>query len=694
MDYTKYDYNALVDTITTRLANAEGWGEGYQSTTGQLLIQLFADTTDSLTYMLEMRAQESFLSTARLQSSIFAHASEIGYRPRRAVSMTGELTITLEDQSGNPKNAVADVVIPKNTKVSLIDPPIDFVTTDDVTVVAGSSTATLPVKEGVFESKTFDATVEPFLSDRDAVISDYRFIDEYSLSVYDDFDVYFDVDSNDGVNETFGALAYANPTTTAYDVKYAREGMRIVFGDGIFGKTPEGTLTVEYVRSQQETKSILNTGLEFELDDEILYDISGTIPLEEYRYTIVNSTPITGFLNPETTASIAKNAPIFASTNKRAVIPSDYEYWTKRSGIGGIVDANAYGEQELGSLIFNMNNVFVTYATTDLTDLTLTQETQYRDYMDRLKTATTHIVIQPARELNVILDVYLKKNTRIPAADEEIYKYIKNKLEEYFAIEDGSIGKDLQHSELVEFLQNLEFSVGNINYPVTDFVRVDIVAEYPLPSPLPTLVYDIRMKLDSSYAIQINDIWTVLIDGNPTSVTVQSGDTHEILAERMRAAISNDTSFATELYEQDGHQYVRILSPNNTVFDIDVSTGDLAPFVSTNKITDIPKSTVNNTGSVDLVVPGSVTIVDSSENVIFQDDGNGLLVPSSGQPIPIDYKNVTLSDLYYPDTNETYFIRFSQDEYSNVYISQRGVLALSPIAAFGDPELKSSITLI
>lgn len=694
MDYTQYDYNALVAEVTEKLGNAEGWGEGFQSSTGQLLIQLFADTTDSFMYLLEKRTQESFLSTARLQTSIFAHASEIGYRPRRAVSMTGELTINLVDNAGDPKLAIDDVIIPKNTSVSMVSPSIDFVTTADVVISAGQSSAVIPIKEGVFTSISVDTTVEPFLSDRDVVIEGYRYADEYSIVAYDDLYTFFDVDSNDGNNETFGALAYASSTTNAYDIKYAREGMRLVFGDGVFGRVPQGTLTIEYIESQQEPKSILQTGLDFEFEEPILYDVSGSIPLEEYKYTLTNTSQITGFLEPESTLDIAKNAPIFASTNKRSVINADYAYQTKRSGIGGIVDANAYGEEEINSLIFNMNNVFITYATSDLTTLNNTQEVEFRSYMDRFKVNTTHLVVQAARVLPVTLDVVLKKNTRIPASNEELYKFVKGKFESYFAVGEGSIGKDLQHSELVEYIQNLTFDVGSLKYPVTDFVKITITPEYQLPSPLPTQVYDNRIKLDSSYVIQTNDVWIVTIDGDDITTTVLAGDTHGILAERMRAAISSATSFSTELYEVGGEQYIRVLSPNGVVFDVDVSGGDLAPYVSTNKITEIPKATVNNVGAEDLVVAGSVTIVDSSGAVIFQDDGMGLLVPTTGAPIPIDYKTVTLSDLYYPVSGEDYFIRFEQDEYDNAYISQRGVLSLSPFAEYGDADLKSVLTII
>ena len=109
LDYTNYDYQALVDRMTEILKDADGWGDAYQSSTGQTLIQLMADVTDHLHYMLERRTLESFLETAKLRSSIVARASDLGYRPERIKSHTGTLEVTLVDDNGDPTPAVGEV---------------------------------------------------------------------------------------------------------------------------------------------------------------------------------------------------------------------------------------------------------------------------------------------------------------------------------------------------------------------------------------------------------------------------------------------------------------------------------------------------------------------------------------------------------------------------------------------------------
>ena len=221
-DYTNYDYQALVDRMTEILKDKEGWGDAYQSSTGQTLIQLMADVTDHLHYMLERRTLESFLESAKLRTSVVARASELGYRPDRIKSHTGTLEVTILDNSGSVSTVAGEVNLAAMKKI-MYDGRTFYVTAPS-SIRQGESKATLRVKEGSLKIKTFDLA-----AGEEPVFPEYDNIEEDVFFVYNNGEEFFDVRKTDDVNKR--ALAFLRSDEAFYDIKYGVEGMRIVFGE-------------------------------------------------------------------------------------------------------------------------------------------------------------------------------------------------------------------------------------------------------------------------------------------------------------------------------------------------------------------------------------------------------------------------------------------------------------------------------
>jgi len=686
MDYTQYDYQSLVSEITSRLAEKEGWGEGYQSTTGQMLIQLFADSTDALMYMLERRVQEAFIPTALLESSIYAHASELGYRPRRTVCNTGTVRLSISEP------AEADINIPKYTKLTY-NGEYDFVTTESKFIPAGGTFVDIPIKEGKLVTLKIQPDDENLNEFGDIVIEDYLNIDQYSLEVDDNGEKYFDVEEAENDLYNYGSLSYAGSEDTVYDIKYGVDGMRIVFGDDVFGRYPKGTITVSYIETGGMIDPILSDGIEFSFEKDYLYDENTAIPRKQYEYTLVNITPIRGFSVHESVEEIARNAPEYARANNRAVTKSDYEFWGVRSGIGGIVDVSAFGEEESGSLIFNMNNVIMTYITSDETPINTEQEISFRTYMNRYVPLTTHIVVDEAKKIEAVLNVKFKKNTQVPITLEQAYIEIKSMFEEYFKIERGSIGGALQHSELVKHVQEKIVEINGVKYELTDFVKIEIQPQYELDLPLPS--YNLYVYLDTNYIPSSGDVFSLVIDDTPVSITVSSGDTQEDVVGKMSNEIKNNPAF--ELLTAigvsgSGVQFLRIQSKYpDQVFYIDTNAGTIANSVTTNKKLKLPASKIYNTTLEDMIVPSSVSIIDEDGVVKFQDDGNGVMVSmTGGASFTIDYRTAELINPYVEDTTKTHYVRFQQDEFQNIQAAKDSVIVLSKFADYIDEDDKFS----
>ena len=696
MDYTQHDYESLVNEISQRFSEVEGWTNAYQTTTGQRLIELFADTTDSLMYMLERRSQEAFISTAVLRRSVVAHASELGYRPRRHVSMTGTVEITLKDNDGNTVNAESDVVIERFTPITSVVSQIGFVTTERAVIKSGSSSTTINIKEGTHQQVSFQASDEIFTEHYDYVFEYYENIDEYSIEIDDSGVSYGDVENGDVV---FGTLKYATNTDAVYDVKYGNDGMRIVFGNGTFGRAPVNTITIDYVESNGVITPFNTTGNRFVLEDNVVLDINETIPRKEYRYEILNTSAIRGGNLPETVAEIVDNAPESARVNNRCVSTTDFEYWGRRSGIGGLVDVNAYAESETGASILTMNNINIAYVTNDAQELTVEQTQQLLNYFSRYKVSWVYTALRKVNDINAVVNMYVRKESKLPLSSADFYSYIRSEVESYFTIERGSIGKSLQHSELTEYIQNLSTTVNGVTYDAVDFARIDIHPLYELKTPQE--FFDMKIYLSQSYTPVTGDVWTITIDGTDVSVTVEDGDTVNDLVERMRSTVMQTVYIIALVEDEVGSNVLRLRSRNiNNSFTIDISGGDLSASTSTKNVIVVPANSLNLAGLTDVIVPGSVQIVRSDMGVYLQDDGNGVLNEDVNgtltQRATIDYKYFTIEGLILPiEPEETFYVKYHQNKFQNIDVDDESVVVLSPFAdGVNDDPLYSTIEVV
>jgi hypothetical protein len=92
LDYANYDFDTLTQQLIDRLkANPDSpWKDTYRSSTGQMLIELYAYIANLVLYYIERRAEESYIETAQLKSSVVNLVRLVGYIPNRAVSATGQ----------------------------------------------------------------------------------------------------------------------------------------------------------------------------------------------------------------------------------------------------------------------------------------------------------------------------------------------------------------------------------------------------------------------------------------------------------------------------------------------------------------------------------------------------------------------------------------------------------------------------
>lgn len=119
MNYLNITYNQLLQDFKARLASDPRFKNIGSSTIYGMFTEMIAAVTDMTNFYMQRTAEEGFISTARLDSSVIKHCKNLGYMPRRAVPAKCELIIRLKGPL--PANLTAGTVVyfgQENTKLS------------------------------------------------------------------------------------------------------------------------------------------------------------------------------------------------------------------------------------------------------------------------------------------------------------------------------------------------------------------------------------------------------------------------------------------------------------------------------------------------------------------------------------------------------------------------------------------------
>jgi hypothetical protein len=512
-DFTKYEFQERLNRMTELLKTSPGWGDAYESSTGQTLIQLMTHVTDELHYMLQRRTLENYIETASLRTSIIARACELGYRFKRAKANSGYVKFAIDVP------ATQEIIIPIYTRLTLDN--VDYITIETGTIAIGETEVQVLTKQATLMEQSFTVDSTGIIT-----LPTFEYIDNDILTVNTPTETFYDVRTQNNVNKR--ALSFLTPTDAFYDIKYSVGGMCIVFGDNIQGKFPDNPVTIQYAMVDENIDPLNTIGKVFTLVDENPFFVG-------YTVTVTNTTKIANGSAPESDMSIKRNAVDYHRSNGRAVTNDDYAYWVRNFDGVDIVDAKAIGEDELQTVVYNLNNVYLTYLTSSGEPLSTVEQQAIRDFMDTVKTSQAHLVFRPASVLDVQLDVDVRKGKTTPITDKEMYDILYQFFVDYFALGDGSIGKEHQSSDILNAMYSLTVNRNNLTYPVIDFAKLSIKGAVGLEVPIRT--NRAKVKLDNSYVPTDGDFYTLRFDDTPIQVAISSTDSIFDIVSNMRTQI-------------------------------------------------------------------------------------------------------------------------------------------------------------
>lgn len=324
IDYSSRDWVSLrADLIAAKAQRLPEWTSESPNDFGIVLIELFAYVGDMLSFYADRVANEAFLDTAVLRSSVYSIARMLDYRPTGLGAATTVLTFTTPPSAGS-------VTIPAGTVVQTVanpgETPIKFTTDSDVVIVGG----------GGLHVGTTSATQGVIISNEAVGTSDGTLYQRFALfqSPVVDGSVIVTVTESGSPLQWIAVdhLIDAGPNDPSYTTFYDEGGIVwIEFGDDVNGRVPiaGATITATY-RIGNGSLGNVGAGTLTQLSQAVV--VGGvTQPIQD----VTNAVEGSGGSDPETLDSIRTNAPRALTAINRAVTLADYAALARRvTGVG------------------------------------------------------------------------------------------------------------------------------------------------------------------------------------------------------------------------------------------------------------------------------------------------------------------------------------------------------------------------
>ena len=280
------------------------------------LIDLLSYNTHYLSFYMNMIANESFLDTAAIRSSVVSHAKSLGYTPASIRSAAARIDLTFTQASNPSISGITSLTLPKFTK--FVSSAIDgvnytFANLDEVTVTKANSAfvfSDLNIYEGTPVTQVF------VQNDQINPLQEFKLLDEnIDTSTIEVIVQNSSIDATQ-VTYTFATDATeVNDTSKVYYLDEIAQGKyKIYFGDDILGaKLSDGNLVIVSYLISNGKKS--NKATNFTLVDAVSGLTNGSIVIDQAA---------AGGADAESIESIKSLAPKTFASRNRAVTKNDY----------------------------------------------------------------------------------------------------------------------------------------------------------------------------------------------------------------------------------------------------------------------------------------------------------------------------------------------------------------------------------
>ena len=314
LDVSELDFSLIKENLKTFLGQQTEFKDyDFEGAGMNVLLDLLAYNTHYLSYNANIAANEMFLDSADLRSSVVSLAKSVGYTPTSSTCSTGTIKVVVNNATG------ASLTMSRGTKFSTTvdSQSYSFVNNADVTITPVDGVYTfndLSIKEGTLLN--FKYTVNTSDTDQRFIIPNDN-VDTSTLTVK------IQNSSSDSTTSTYtlaNGITELTSTSKVYFLQEVENGrFEVYFGDGVLGKAVEdGNIVIfDYIVCNRDAPNGANT-----------FTLSGTIGgfSDTTITTVSNASSGSG---PESITSIKLQAPRDYAAQDRAVTGNDYKTLVK-----------------------------------------------------------------------------------------------------------------------------------------------------------------------------------------------------------------------------------------------------------------------------------------------------------------------------------------------------------------------------
>jgi hypothetical protein len=442
LEISELDFDGIKSNLKTFLSQQNEFTDyDFEGSGMSVLLDVLAYNTHYLGYNANMLANEMYLDSADLRSSVVSLAKQVGYTPTSCTSSTATINVLVNNASG------ASLTMSRGTKfTTTVDgQSYSFVNNADVSITPVSGVYqfnNLTIYEGSYLNYKYTANTSDI---------DQRFIIPNDSVDTTTLTVKVQESSSDATTNTYAlasGITGLDSTSKVFFLQEVEGGrFEVYFGDGVTGKAIEdGNIVIlDYINGNRDAP---NGATSFRLSGTIGGFSSATIT------TVSNASGGTGL---ESITSIKYNAPRDYSAQDRAVTTEDYKTLVK-SLYANAQAVQVYGGEDAATPDYG--KVYISIKAKSGSNLTTaTKESLVQSLKSYAVASVTPVIIDPETTY-ITLVVNFRYNSGITTKDvstlqtnvlTKIASYNNDTLEDFAGM--------FRYSKLIEAVNDADTSI-------------------------------------------------------------------------------------------------------------------------------------------------------------------------------------------------------------------------------------------
>ena len=459
LNVTEFDFDEVKNNLKIFLKGQTEFKDyDFEGSGMSALLDVLAYNTHYLGFNANMLANEMFLDSASLRSSVVSHAKTLGYVPTSARAATATVDVTLNDTTLASATMSAGQVF--TTSVEGTD--FQFVTSEDVTasnIGSGITFNDVKIYEGTFVTTRY--TVDTSAADQRFLLRDNR-ADTTTLTVK------VQNSSSDATSATYTEATDITQLGTDSKVYFLQEvengKFEVYFGDGVVGAalSNDNIVILTYVVSNKS-----------QANGAAIFKNSGAIAtVNDVAVATVSSA--SGGSDGESIKSIKFNAPLDYAAQGRCVTAEDYKVYAKKlfpktqavSVFGG--ESGSF-DPSLGVVsTAEYGKVFISIKSTTGLNLTSGEKSQLiKDLAPYTIASTTPVIVDPTTTQLILSTIFKFDSSATTSTGSELETKVSTTLQNFDTSDLGKFDGLFRHSKVLGLIDNTDTAITSNTTNVT-----------------------------------------------------------------------------------------------------------------------------------------------------------------------------------------------------------------------------------